>query len=98
MGLRGKGSRRNGPSNAELELARDMGAATYLAAHIWLMADQLGVTEDLNNENVNAMAELMVTPLNLATEATFRELMNDRTGAQDAMQRLRMALETMPKP
>lgn len=88
------GSQRKNLSNAELQLARDMGAATYLSSYIWLMAGELKV-EDINNNSVNKMAELMVDPINLATLATFCMLMKDIEGANNAMQKLREALNDL---
>lgn len=89
--------RRKGLSTTELELARDMGAATYLSSFIWLMSDQLGV-KDLTNDSVNAMAILMIEPLNLATELAFRKLMGDEEGVTDAILRLRRAIDLLPTP
>lgn len=89
--------RRKGFSTAELELARDMGAATYLSSFIWLMGDQLEV-KDLTNDSVNAMAILMIEPLNLATELAFRKMMGDEEGVTDAILRLRRAIDLLPTP
>jgi hypothetical protein len=91
---KGKGSRRHSLSQQELQLARDMGAATYLSSYIWLMAQQLGVTvqEEITNDAVNAMAELMVEPLNFATQAAFCMLMEDERGAREQMAKLHNAL------
>lgn len=96
MGAKGEGSRRTELSNSELQLARDMGAATYLSAYIWLMAEQLEI-KDLDNESVTAMALTMVDALALSTEATFRALMSDRTGVQDAIRRLQQELIALLK-
>lgn len=89
--------RRKGLSTTELELARDMGAATYLSSFIWLMSDQLEV-KDLTNDSVNAMAILMIEPLNLATELAFRKMMGDEEGVADAILRLRRAIDLLPTP
>ena len=60
-------------SDAELTKARDLGAATYLSAYVHLMARNLGV-DDRDHQGINAMAGALVEPVNLATEAAFREI------------------------
>lgn len=89
-------SQRTTLSRAELELARDMGASTYLASYIWLMSQELKV-ENIDNDSVNAMAALMVEPLNFGTQAAFCMLMNDHKGAREAMEKMRQALNTLAK-
>lgn len=80
-------------SQAELYLARDMGAATYLSSFIWILAGELKIPkDDITNESVNAMAELMVEPINHATMAAFCMMMNDVKGCRDELEKLRQAL------
>lgn len=80
-------------SDRDLRMARDLGAATFLNAYIRLMAKEMGIT-GLSTEAVVKLAELMIEPLNISTEATFRWLMNDTGGSKDAVHRLRVKLMT----
>ena len=81
-------------SDKDLQMARDLGAATYLNAYIHLMAKELGIT-GLTLDAANEMAQLMIEPLDLGTEAAFRWLMNDAGGAKDAVRRLQVKLMTI---
>lgn len=64
-------------SQPEIERIRDLGAVAYLRGYVNLMARELDIdTSDI--EGMNHMVVLMVEPLNVATEATWRALMNDK--------------------
>lgn len=82
----------------QLIKARDLGAATYLNAYIRLMAQALSVTDEVDTEGVNAMAGMMVEPLNIVTEMAFRKLMGDEKGVAESVLRLRRAIDTLPPP
>lgn len=55
------------------------------------------VTEDLDQEAVNAMALQMLESLNVATEATWRALMKDKSGMYETLGRQRKTLEKLIK-
>jgi hypothetical protein len=80
-------------SDDQLERARDLGGATFLSAYVTMMARKLEVPVD--NDAARAMAMQMIMPLNLAAEAAWRALMDDREGADDAIGRLRLVLDTL---
>lgn len=69
----------------ELERARDLGAATYCAAYIRLMMRELGIS-DRDTGAVNDMMLKMIGPMNAATDAIWRALMEDHKGMRDALQ------------
>lgn len=81
-------------SDEVLELARDLGAATYLSACIHLMARHLGV-DDSDDEAINAMATQMIESVNLGTEATWCALMSDREGMHRALERFCATVEAL---
>lgn len=82
-------------SDDDLKRARDLGAATYVTAYVTMMAKELGI-KDIDLAAANALAMHMVEPLNLATEATFRKLMEDDAGTADTLRRFHMALKQLP--
>lgn len=62
----------------DLQHARDLGAVTYLRAYILLMMRALHVNDEPDTSDaVNAMILVSVDPLNLATEAIWRAMMQD---------------------
>lgn len=73
----------------EVERARDLGAVTYCAAYIELMARELGIN---TREGVNQMVSEMIEPLNYATEAIWRALMSDNLGKEETLIRFRQSL------
>lgn len=68
-------------SRAELEKARDIGVATYLSAYGRLMARELGIDET-DTQGINRMMFVLIEPMNLATEAMWRALMEDHEGTE----------------
>lgn len=81
-------------SDEQLREAQAMGAAAYLTAYTRLMARALGIDDD-SPEAINKMVMVMIEPLNNATEATFRALMNDRKGMYKALKTLRESVEEL---
>lgn len=84
----------------ELEHARDMGAATYLAAYLRLMIRELGVEKgDAESQTamVRSMVLQMIAPMNHATESIWRAMMEDNKGMEEALQRLRDSLDELPE-
>lgn len=75
----------------ELERAKDLGAAAYCAAYIHLMARELGIDET-DTEGIRTMIVQMVEPMNHATEAIWRALMNDNVGKEEVLIRFRQSL------
>lgn len=75
----------------ELERARDLGAVTYCGAYVHLMGQELGV-DTSDKEALNHMLLQMVEPMNQATEAIWRALMNDNVGKEEALIRFRRSL------
>lgn len=71
---------------AELEKARDLGAAMYLSAYGHLMARELGIDET-DNEGIKRMMLQLIEPMNDATEAMWRALMEDEDGMYKALRR-----------
>lgn len=78
-------------SREELERARDLGAVTYCGAYVHLMGRELGV-DTSDKESLNHMLLQMVEPMNQATEAIWRALMNDHVGKEEALIRFRKSL------
>lgn len=64
-------------SREEIERIRDLGAVAYLRGYIRLMVRELEIDES-DVEGMNHMLLQMVEPLNIATEAIWRGLMNDK--------------------
>lgn len=81
-------------SREEMEKARDVGATVYLSAYVHLMGHHLHIA-DPTKEAFNTIAELMVDPLNLATEATWRAIMGDQEGCDQVMAQLKAGLEKL---
>lgn len=79
----------------ELERTRDLGAVTYCRSYILLMARTLGV-DMADTKAANSMTLQMVEPLNHATEAIWRALMDDRSGEiEKALDRFRQSLDRL---
>lgn len=81
----------------ELERGRDLGAATYLSAYIHLMLRELGIAHFASDTaGVNSMVEQMVEPMNIATEAIWRALMDDHSGEMEkVLERFRESLDAI---
>lgn len=80
-------------SEEELKSVRDLGCASHLAAYVHLMIRTLGISPDPSNESVNLMVIDMIDPVNVAVEAAWRAMMQDRPGVIDAMRRQQTQLE-----
>lgn len=78
----------------QLEHARDIGAATYLAAYGRLMAGELGIDET-DTEGINHMMLSLIEPMNRATEVMWRALMDDRQGMEEALGRFVDSLDNI---
>lgn len=78
----------------ELKRARDIGAVAYLRSYVLLMAREIGV-EMSDTKTANSMTLEMVDPINHATEATWRALMEDTDGKEAAIERFRQSLERL---
>jgi hypothetical protein len=78
----------------ELKRARDIGAVAYLRSYILLMAREIGVEME-DTKTANSMTLDMVEPINHATEATWRALMEDTEGRDEAVERFRQSLERL---
>jgi hypothetical protein len=78
----------------ELERTRDLGAVTYCRSYILLMARELGV-DMADTKTANSMTLQMVEPMNHATEAIWRALMEDHEGKERALERLQQSLERL---
>lgn len=66
------------PATEDLHGARDLGIVTYLRAYILLMMKELGVADEPDtSDGVNAMILVAIEPINLATEAIWRAMMQD---------------------
>lgn len=83
--------------NVELEHTRDLGAITYLSAYVHLMSRKLGI-DDSDNEAVNGLAIQMIDTLNLSTLAAWCGLMNDRQGAEEALNELKGTVDALYAP
>jgi len=81
-------------STFDMMRMRDLGAAVYLSAYVHLLARNLGI-DDKDHEAINAFASALVEPVNLAAEAAFRALVNDRAGSDELMDQLREQLSTL---
>jgi hypothetical protein len=79
---------------SELFQKRDLGAVIYLSCYIQLMHRALGV-EELNDEYIRMTVVQMVMPINYATEAAWRALMNDRKGSEEALANMKRSLELL---
>jgi hypothetical protein len=80
----------------ELEDARDLGAATYLASYVRLMADSLGVPiadGQEGREQVALMVGQMVEPMNVAAGVAWALVMEDRAFGEKRLEELRALLE-----
>lgn len=78
----------------ELERARDIGAVAYLRSYVLLMARAIGVEME-DTKAANSMTLEMVEPINYATEATWRALMEDTDGKEEAIERFRQSLRAI---
>lgn len=74
-----------------LQHARDSGAAAYLNAYIRLMARELDV-DDSDTASVTQMILEMIGPMNHATEAIWRAMMDDNKGMDEALKRFHKSL------
>lgn len=81
-------------TDEQLEKAQLMGAATYLRAYVHRMARQLDVN-DKDIASVDKMVVELVEPLNIATEAAWRALMEDTDGIEDALDRFKSSLDNI---
>lgn len=79
---------------AELEKARDLGAAMYLTAYGHLMARELGIDET-DDEGIKRMMLKLIEPMNEATDAMWRSLMEDREGMDKAIHRFEDELQRL---
>lgn len=79
----------------ELERMRDLGAVAYHSAYIHLMAHELGVDVS-DTEFISDMVVRMIEPMNLATEAIWRAMMNDHSGEiEKVLERFRESLDNI---
>lgn len=78
----------------ELQSKRDLGAVIYLSCWLQLMHRELGVPP-ANSDYLRMTALQMVMPINYVTEAAWRAMMNDRKGADEAVENLRNCLESL---
>lgn len=78
---------------AELERARDLGAATYLSAYFHLMTRELGV--DADTLGVQGMALVVLDPMNHATQAMWCAMMEDRPGKEAALMKFQQSLDAL---
>lgn len=79
---------------SELKSKRDLGAVVYLSCYLQLMHRALGV-DNIHDDYLRMTALQMVIPINYATEATWRAMMDDRKGADEALANLRDCLEAL---
>lgn len=78
----------------ELERARDLGAAAYLASYVRLMMRELKINET-DTIAINTMAVQMIEPMNLATQAAWRALMEDHEGLEQVLKQFRSSLDNL---
>jgi hypothetical protein len=75
---------------SELIAIRDLAAVTHMGANIRILMRELGVEE--NDDAIRAMLLQMVIPMNHAFDATWRALMKDVDGSEEAVQHFRACL------
>jgi hypothetical protein len=78
---------------SEVIAIRDLTAATYMAANVRIVMRELGVEED--EDAIREFVLRMVVPMNHAFDATWRALMKDVDGSEEAIQNLRAALHAL---
>lgn len=78
---------------SEVIAIRDLTAATYLAANVRLVMRELGIEED--DEAIRTFVLQMVVPMNHAFDATWRAMMQDVDGSEEAIQHLRGCLHAL---
>lgn len=81
-------------NDEELKRARDLAAAVYMSSSVHLLARQLGI-DTSDTEGVNNLAMRLVDPVNLAIEASWLGLMEDKVGRDAALEDLRKAVESI---
>lgn len=77
----------------EVIAIRDLTAATYLAANVRIVMRELGVEED--DDAIRMFVLQLVVPMNHAFDATFRALMKDVDGSEEAIQHFRACLHAL---
>lgn len=78
---------------SEIVAIRDLTAATYMAANVRIVMRELGVDED--EEAIREFVLRMVVPMNHAFDATWRAMMQDVDGSEEAIQHLRGCLHAL---